>query len=116
MNTTSDVLIIGGGIVGLAIAIELKLRGATVTILSRDFKQAAAHAAAGMLAPQAEGLPSGPMLDLCLRSRQLYPTWVRKLEELTGATTGYWPCGILAPGYATDTRADLREAAAIAQA
>ncbi|MBD1860408.1 glycine oxidase ThiO [Trichocoleus desertorum] len=117
MNTTSDVLIIGGGIVGLAIAIELKLRGATVTILSRDFKQAAAHAAAGMLAPQAEGIPLGPMLELCLRSRQLYPNWIRKLEELTGASTGYWPCGILAPVYAAEAeRTDLREAAAIARA
>lgn len=97
MDTTRDVLIIGGGIVGLAIAIELKLRGADVMVISRDFKQAATHAAAGMLAPQAEAIAPGPMLDLCLRSRSLYPDWTRKLEELTGATTGYWPCGILAP-------------------
>ncbi len=99
MNAISDVLIIGGGVVGLAIAIELKLRGATVSILSRDFHAAASHAAAGMLAPQAEAIPPGPMLDLCLRSRALYPDWTRKLEELTGLATGYWPCGILAPAY-----------------
>ncbi len=99
MNATSDVLIIGGGVVGLAIAIELKLRGANVKILSRDFQAAATHAAAGMLAPQAEGIPASPMLDLCLRSLWLYPDWTRKLEELTGSATGYWPCGILAPVY-----------------
>ncbi len=99
MNATSDVLIIGGGVIGLAIAIELKLRGANVKILSRDFKAAATQAAAGMLAPQAEGIPAGAMLDLCLRSRSLYPDWTRKLEELTGYSTGYWPCGILAPIY-----------------
>jgi thiazole synthase len=57
MNTASDILIIGGGVIGLAIAIELKLRGATVTVLSRDFAEAATHAAAGMLAPQAEAIP-----------------------------------------------------------
>jgi thiazole synthase len=99
MNGSSDVLIIGGGIIGLAIAIELKLRGISVTVLSRDFHAAASHAAAGMLAPQAEEIPASPMLDLCLRSRLLYPEWTRKLEELSGEPTGYWPCGILAPIY-----------------
>lgn len=108
MNGSSDVLIIGGGIIGLAIAIELKLRGASVTVLSRDFQAAASHAAAGMLAPQAEEIPASPMLDLCLRSRLLYPEWTRKLEELSGEPTGYWPCGILAPVY--ETRGEGREA------
>jgi 2-polyprenyl-6-methoxyphenol hydroxylase-like FAD-dependent oxidoreductase len=57
MNAASDILIIGGGVIGLAIAVELKLRGATVTVVSRDFKQASTLAAAGMLAPQAEAIP-----------------------------------------------------------
>ncbi|AFZ26685.1 glycine oxidase [Cylindrospermum stagnale PCC 7417] len=96
---TSDVLIIGGGVIGLAIAIELKLRGANVTVLCRDFRAAAAHAAAGMLAPDAENIQNQAMLSLCWRSRSLYPDWTRKLEELTGLNTGYWPCGILAPVY-----------------
>jgi thiazole synthase len=95
MNSASEVLIIGGGAIGLAIAVELRLRGVSVTLLSRDFKQAASHAAAGMLAPRAEHL-DGPMLDLCLQSRTLYPDWTQKLEDLTGRSTGYWPCGILA--------------------
>ncbi|MCU0534601.1 MAG: glycine oxidase ThiO, partial [Hydrococcus sp. Prado102] len=96
---TSDIIIIGGGIIGLAIAIDLKLRGAKVTVLSRDFGQATSHAAAGMLAPHAENLTSAPMLELCLRSRWLYPEWIRKIEDLTGLETGYLPCGILAPVY-----------------
>ncbi len=99
MKATRDILIIGGGVVGLAIAIELKRQGATVTVVSKDFSQAASHAAAGMLAPMAEKLTSPTMLDLCLRSRWLYPEWTRKLEELTGIETGYLPCGILAPVY-----------------
>lgn len=99
MNKVSDVLIIGGGIVGLSLAIELKLRSVKVTVLSRDFQEAATHAAAGMLAPQAEKIPPSPMLDLCLQSREIYPDWVRKLEEITGLETGYWSCGILAPVY-----------------
>jgi glycine oxidase ThiO len=99
MKTTRDILIIGGGITSLAIALELSLQGASVTILCRDFAEAATHAAAGMLAPQAEGIPPSPMLELCLRSRNLYADWTRKLEDWTGLSTGYWACGILAPVY-----------------
>ncbi|HEY9621805.1 MAG TPA: FAD-dependent oxidoreductase, partial [Crinalium sp.] len=102
MNRTSDILVIGGGIVGLAIAIELKLRGAAVTVLSRDFAGAATHAAAGMLAPHSEDIPPGPMLELCLKSLALYPDWVHKLEEISGLSAGYWPCGSLAPVYQLD--------------
>ena len=98
MKAARDILIIGGGIVGLAIAVELTRQGATVTIVSKDSTEAASHAAAGMLAPLAEKLTS-PMLDLCLRSRWLYPEWTAKLEELTGVETGYLPCGIIAPAY-----------------
>ncbi|MBD2041415.1 glycine oxidase ThiO [Microcoleus sp. FACHB-672] len=99
MIPSTEILIIGGGITGLSIAIELKLRGASPLVLCRNFSEAATHAAAGMIAPQAEALPAGPMLDICLRSRDLYPDWTSKLEELSGLSVGYWPCGILAPAY-----------------
>ena len=106
-NTRSDVLVVGGGVIGLAIALELRLRGATVTVLTRNFNEAASHAAAGMLAPQAEKLPPGAMLELCLRSRSLYPDWTQKLETLTGLPTGYWSCGILAPVYESELNANV---------
>ncbi|MFM1841436.1 MAG: ThiG protein [Cyanobacteriota bacterium] len=123
MQTTSDILIIGGGIIGLAIAVDLKLkqRGLQVTVLSRDFQQAASHAAAGMLAPHAEQIPPGPMLELCLASRWCYPEWVGKLEQLTGMETGYNPCGILSPVFETpqnfatqQSQSDWLDAATIA--
>lgn len=93
----SDILIVGGGIIGLAISLDLQQQGATVTLLSKRFEEAASHAAAGMLAPRAEGLPAGPLLDLALASLAAYGDWVAKLEYLTGESVGYWPCGILAP-------------------
>jgi thiazole synthase len=109
---TSDIVIIGGGVIGLAIAVELKLRGANVTVLCRDFQAAATHAAAGMLAPDAEIIQDQAMRELCWRSRALYPEWTRKLEDLTGITTGYWACGILAPVYQQPTSRRSRESPA----
>jgi thiazole synthase len=98
MKTSNEIIIIGGGIIGLAIAIELKLKGLGVTVLSKNFVQAATNAAAGMLAPRAEQL-EGVMLDLALQSLALYPEWANKLEQLSGEDIDYNPCGIIAPVY-----------------
>jgi thiazole synthase len=97
-----EVLIVGGGAIGLAIALELRQRGMQVTVLSQNFAEAAGHAAAGMLAPSAEKISPGPMAELCLRSLALYPTWISKLEDLSGQDSGYWPCGILSPTLANN--------------
>ncbi|MEL6321435.1 MAG: glycine oxidase ThiO [Cyanobacteria bacterium J06626_14] len=97
MSDGCDILIGGGGIVGLAIALELRLRGSTVMVLTRDRQQAATRAAAGMLAPHAERLPDGPLRDFGLKSLHLYPEWIANIEHLSNLKTGYWPSGILAP-------------------
>ncbi len=97
MQQTTDAIVIGGGIIGLSIALELRWRGLSVQVLTKDSSTAATYAAAGMLAPQAEEIPPGAMLDLCLWSRSLYPDWTAKIAACTGLDSGYWPCGILAP-------------------
>ncbi|MEM9451968.1 MAG: glycine oxidase ThiO [Cyanobacteria bacterium P01_E01_bin.6] len=102
MSQGSDILIIGGGIVGVSIALELQQRGAKVTVLTRDRKRAATQAAAGMLAPHAEQLPAGSLRELGLKSLWLYPEWIQRIEHLSGCKTGYWPSGILAPVYSPD--------------
>ncbi len=76
MSVESDpVLILGGGLIGLAVAHQLARRGEMVQVLSRRRSEAAGFVAAGMLAPHAEGL-SGPLLGLGQASLARIPAWV----------------------------------------
>jgi glycine oxidase len=93
----TDVLVIGGGIIGLATAIALSLKGANVTVVERDLcGRGATWAAAGMLAPEAERL-EGDLLEFGIRSREMYPQWIANLMRLSGQDCGYWCCGMIAP-------------------
>lgn len=86
-----DVLIIGGGLAGLSAAHYIATHSPThhVTILERELPLdqqqhktvAGSFAAAGMLAPQSERLPAGPLLDICLQSREMYGSWVKEVER-----------------------------------
>ena len=74
MTPRPSVLIVGGGAIGCALARELAGRGAAVTVLERAKPGSeASGAAAGLIAPQAEGLSRGPLFDLAAESRRLYP-------------------------------------------
>ena len=79
----SDVLIIGGGIIGLAIARELYKKGARkITILERGaVGKEASHAAAGMLAPHAETDRLDDFFFFCDESNKLYPNFAEELFE-----------------------------------
>ncbi|MFN9608513.1 MAG: glycine oxidase ThiO [Pseudanabaena sp.] len=93
----TDVLIIGGGIIGLSTAIALSQKGASVTVVERDIcGQGATWAAAGMRAPEAERL-EGSLLGFGIRSRDMYPQWIANLMRLSGLDCGYWCCGMIAP-------------------
>lgn len=96
MSSRPDVLIVGGGAIGCALARELAGRGAAVTVLERAKPGAeASGAAAGLIAPHAEGLPPGPFFDLAAESRRLYPAWCAELERETGLPVGWTPAGVL---------------------
>ncbi len=91
-----NVVIVGGGVMGCGIALRLAQAGAKVTVLERSIPGAeASSAAGGILAPQQEAEGPGPFLDLCLRSRGLYPDFAAELRTLSGVDVAYRPCGVL---------------------
>ena len=90
------VLILGGGLIGLAIAHRLARCGLPVQVFSRHRREAAGFVAAGMLAPHAEGL-TGALLELGQRSLALIPRWVEEIESDSGLTCGLRGCGIVVP-------------------
>lgn len=92
--TELDALVIGGGIHGCAVALELANRGRTVTVLEKSVPGAeASSAAGGILGPLLECDAGGPFLDLCRHSLALYPEWVARLEATTGIALELRDCG-----------------------
>jgi glycine oxidase len=83
---TTEVAIIGGGVIGLAVARALKLRGVRdVLVIERgSFGSESSGAAAGMLAPQAEADSADEFFQFCRQSRDLYPNFAAQLLAETG--------------------------------
>jgi glycine oxidase len=86
----ADVLIVGGGIIGLAVAWRARERGMSVTVLERDATGCgASHVAAGMLAPVAEvefGESARRVLELGLRSASMWTAFATELEAASDGT------------------------------
>lgn len=81
---TWDVIIIGGGIIGLSLAIELRQRGATVLVVERgEPGREASHAAGGMLVDCAAETPAA-LQDLAIASARMYPEFVQGLQIESG--------------------------------
>ncbi len=78
---TWDVIIVGGGIIGLSLALALRKRGAKVLIVERgEPGREASHAAAGMLADCSLELPA-PLHALAAASARMYPEFVHELQD-----------------------------------
>ncbi|MEU0820684.1 glycine oxidase ThiO [Streptomyces mirabilis] len=106
----SDVLVIGGGIIGLVTAWRAAQRGFTVAVVDPEPGGGAARVAAGMLAAVTE-LHYGEqtLLGLNLASARRYPDFAAELTEASGQDLGYRRCGTLAVAMDADDRAHLRE-------
>ncbi|GAF66270.1 glycine oxidase [Bacillus sp. TS-2] len=92
-----NICILGGGVIGLAVAYELTNRGFTVKILEKSkCGGQASGAAAGMLAPFSEiGEDPDDFFRLCLESLRLYPNWITKIKEDTAVDFEYTNSGSL---------------------
>jgi glycine oxidase len=84
----TEVVVVGGGIIGLAVAWRLRQRGISVELLERGGTgEGTSRVAAGMLAPVAEvefGEAGRRVLELGLRSASLWPGFVAELREAAG--------------------------------
>ncbi len=82
---TWDAIIVGGGIVGLSLALSLRRHGARVMVVERgEPGREASHAAAGMLADLDPHTPE-TLRPLALASARLYPEFVHDIEDESGA-------------------------------
>tara|TARA_R110002049_G_scaffold2750_8_gene22188 strand:+ start:118841 stop:120004 length:1164 start_codon:yes stop_codon:yes gene_type:complete len=89
-----NVIIIGGGVIGLSLTWELSRRGVQVTLLDKaDFGQATSWAAAGILPPANRHTATDPMDQLRGLSHELFPMWCQQLQEVTGIDCGLRHCG-----------------------
>jgi glycine oxidase len=113
MARSPDVVIVGAGIVGCAVAYELACRGASVQIVDeRAIGMGATQAAAGMLAPYIEAGIGGALLELSVRSLDLFDDFVARVTADAGMAVAYRRTGTLQVALDGESMMDLRNMAA----
>jgi glycine oxidase len=89
-----DVLVVGGGAIGLSLAWQLAKRGQRVRLLDRgQTQQASSWTGAGILPPANPDATSDPLEQLRGLSHRLHRQWAKELQSITGIDVGYRPCG-----------------------
>ncbi len=108
MNQSFDVVVLGGGVIGLAVARELRRAGvARLAVVDRGILgSGASSAAAGMLAPDAETDELDGFYKFCRESLEMYPRFAEELLDETGVDIELDRSGTL---YAAFTAADSDE-------
>jgi glycine oxidase len=97
--SSADVAVLGGGVIGLAVAWSAQRSGCSVVVVERDALGAAAsRVAAGMLAPVAEaefGAAAATVLELGLRSAAIWPQFAADLSQQSGVELALHRSGTL---------------------
>jgi glycine oxidase len=109
-HTTPDIVIVGGGIIGLTIARALAQRGVSEVLLIErgNLGAEASWAAGGILAPQVEVDRKDDFFKLACDSRDLYPEFAESLREETGVDVELDTTGTLCLGFTESDEAELR--------
>jgi glycine oxidase len=90
MSGTHDVVIVGGGVIGLSIAYALAREDLRPTVLDRrELGREASWAGAGLIPPPAERSLGNPLVALRSLSARLFPAWSAALQDETGIDSGY---------------------------
>lgn len=89
-----DLVVCGGGVIGLSISFEAALRGWKVAILDAgEFGQESSWAGAGIL-PAGASIPAhDPIEQLRSLAHRLHPVWSEKLREVSGIDNEFRECG-----------------------
>jgi glycine oxidase len=91
-----DVVVIGAGIIGCAVARELAWRGAkTIVLEARTVGAGATQASAGVLAPYIEAPADGPLHALTVQSLSLYDEFISSVSRQSTVPIEYRRCGTL---------------------
>jgi glycine oxidase len=115
--TGADVVVVGGGAIGLASAWRLACRGASVSLVDPEPGSGASGVAAGMLAPVTEArMGEEALLRLNLASWSRWPGFAAEVEAASGSSVGYRADGTLVAALDADDRAALDDLAARHQA
>lgn len=96
MSNTYDAIVVGGGVIGGAIAYNLAKRGGKVLLLEKDrLASKSSGAAAGMLGAQSEMDGDGPLFQLARKSRAMFPKIAEEIKENSGIDIGLINKGML---------------------
>ncbi|MFL5242798.1 MAG: NAD(P)/FAD-dependent oxidoreductase [Gemmataceae bacterium] len=94
MSHSPDVLILGGGVIGLTTAYYLDREGFSVAVIDKgEMGKEASWAGAGIIPPGNPDRTSAPYEKLRALSSAMYPGLSRELLEATGIGNGYFVCG-----------------------
>src|ERR671918_383384 len=107
---TADVVVVGGGVIGLGIAWRAAAAGMAVTVVDPAPGRGASWAAAGMLAPVTEvHYGERLLLELNLAAAARWPSFAADVEQASGLDVGYRRCGTLAVARDADDNAALED-------
>lgn len=105
-----EVVVVGGGIAGATVALELVDRDAAVNVVDAERAGGAATgASAGMLAPQYESAGHTPLFDLAIEARSWWREYAPRLEAQSGRSLHVRWDGMLVANLDDDERADAEE-------
>ncbi|MGH9303403.1 MAG: glycine oxidase ThiO [Acidimicrobiales bacterium] len=115
----ADLVVVGGGVIGLAVAWRCRDAGAEVTVVDPSLSPVvrggitltpASSAAAGMLAPVTEAhYGEEALVKLNLASAELWPSFARAVEEVSGEKVGYRSEGTIAVAFDGGDRTALEK-------